>query len=149
MKRIVFAFMTLLMGAATFAGINDPKPNTKAETATIYIYRTGSWSGASNNWAMFVDDKKVCKLSNNRYIKVEVAPGKHRVSSKIGGIEVLKKETEIEIEAEAGKSYFVACNVKQSLTRARLEMTEVTKSSADKQMEKMSLDKCQEEAETK
>lgn len=149
MKKIVFAFMALLLGAASFAGMNDPKPKPKAETATIYIYRTGSWSGAGNNWAMFVDDKKVCKLSNNRYIKVEVSPGKHRVSSKIGGIEVLKKETEIEIEAEAGKSYFVACNVKQSLTRARLEMTEVTKSSADKQMEKMSLDKCQEEAETK
>ena len=149
MKKIVFAFMALLMGAATFAGIADPKPAAKAETATIYIYRTGSWSGAGNNWAMFVDHKKVCNLSHNRYIKVEVAPGKHRVSSKIGGIEVLKKETELEIEAEAGKSYFVACNVKQSLTRARLEMTEVTKSSADKQMEKMSLDKCQADEETK
>ena len=147
MKRIVFACMALLMGTATFAGGNGPKP--KAETATIYIYRTGSWGAAANNWAMFVDEKKVCKLSNNRFIKVEVAPGKHRVSSKIGGIELLKKVTEIEIDAEAGKSYFVACNVKQSLTRARLEMTEVTKSSADKQMEKMTLDKCQEEAETK
>ena len=148
MKKVFFALLCLCAGVLTFAGTNpNPKPN--AETATIYIYRTGSWAGAANNWAMFVDDKKVCKLSNNRYIKVEVAPGKHRVSSKIGGIEVLKKETEIEIDAEAGKSYFVACNVKQSITRARLEMTEVTKSSADKQMAKMTLDKCQEERETK
>jgi len=146
MKKIVIACLTLLMGAASFAGGNDPKPKNNAETATIYIYRTGSWGAAANNWAMFVDDKKVCKLSNNRYIKVEVAPGKHRVSSKIGGIDVMKKETEIEIDAEAGKSYYVACNVKQSITRARLEMTEVTKSSADKQMEKMSVDKCQEES---
>lgn len=147
MKKILFACMALVMGMATLAGSGDPKP--KAETATIYIYRTGSWSGAANNWAMFVDEKKICKLSNNRFIKVEVAPGKHRVSSKIGGLEVLKKETEVEIEAEAGKSYYVSCNVKQSLTRARLEMTEVTKSSADKQMEKMTLDKCQETAEEK
>lgn len=142
------ACMAILMGAATFANIN-PNPRPKAETASIYIYRTGSWSGAGNNWAMFVDGEKVCKLSNNRYIKVDVAPGKHRVSSKIGGIEVLKKETDLEIDAEAGKSYFVACNVKQSLTRARLEMVEVTKSSADKQMEKMTLDKCQEADDTK
>jgi hypothetical protein len=142
MKRILFAMTCLLSGVLSFAGNNDPKP--KAATATIYIYRTGSWSGAANNWALFVDGEKVCKLSNNRFIKVDVPAGKHRVSSKIGGLEVLKKETELEIEAEAGKSYFVACNVKQSLTRARLEMTEVTKSSADKQMEKMTLDKCQE-----
>ena len=144
MKKIVIACMALLLGTATLAGENDPKP--KAETATIYIYRTGSWSGAANNWALFVNDQKVCKLSNNRFIKVEVPAGKHRVSSKIGGIELLKKENELEIDAEAGKSYYVACNVKQSLTRARLEMTEVTKSSADKQMEKMTLDKCQEES---
>lgn len=142
MKHILFAMTCLLSGVLSFANETNPKP--KAATATIYIYRTGSWSGAANNWAMFVDGEKVCKLSNNRFIKVEVPAGKHRVSSKIGGIEVLKKETELEIDAEAGKSYFVACNVKQSLTRARLEMTEVTKSSADKQMEKMTLDKCQE-----
>ena len=48
-------------------------------------------------------------------------------------------ERQREIDAEAGKSYVVGCNVKQSLTRARQEMTEVTKSSADKQMEKMTL----------
>jgi hypothetical protein len=147
MKRILLAMTCFLSGVLSFASEADPKP--KAATATIYIYRTGSWSGAANNWAMFVDGEKVCKLSNNRFIKVEVPAGKHRVSSKIGGIEVLKKETELEIDAEAGKSYFVACNVKQSLTRARLEMTEVTKSSADKQMEKMTLDKCQEESESK
>jgi hypothetical protein len=50
----------------------------------------------------------------------------------------------VEIEVEPGGSYYVACNVKQSITRARLEMIEVTKGSANKQMEKMSLDKCQE-----
>ena len=147
MKHLFFAAMCLLSAIATFASDNEPKP--KAATATIYIYRTGSWSGAANNWAMYVDEQKVCKLSNNRFIKVEVPVGKHRVSAKIGGLELLKKETEIEIDAEEGKSYFVACNVKQSLTRARLEMTEVTKSSADKQMEKMTLDKCQEASEAK
>ncbi|HEX2608960.1 MAG TPA: DUF2846 domain-containing protein [Flavisolibacter sp.] len=113
--------------------------------ATIYIYRTGQWNGAGNNWAMFVDEKKICKLSNNKYIKVTVPAGKHMISSKIGGVGMFKKETEIEIEAEAGGNYYVACNIKTSFTRSRLEMLEVTKSSAEKQMKDMALDNCQED----
>jgi hypothetical protein len=57
---------------------------------------------------------------------------------------LFKKETVIEIDAEGGESYYVACNIKQSITRARLEMLEVTKSTADKQMKNMALDNCQE-----
>jgi hypothetical protein len=93
---------------------------------------------------MFLDGEKICKLSNNRFIKVEVPAGKHRISSKIGGIEVMKKETEVEIEAEPGNTYYVACNMKQSVMRARLEMIEVTKSTGEKQLKGMTLDKCQD-----
>ena len=79
----------------------------------------------------------------------KVKPGKHIYTAKIGGIGLMKKETEIEIECEAGRSYYIACNVKQSITRARLELLEVTKSSADKQMAKMSLDNCQDAIDEK
>jgi hypothetical protein len=112
--------------------------------ATIYIYRGGQFTGAAANWALFVDGKKICKLSNNKFIKVTLPPGKHVITSKIGGVELFKKETVIEVETEGGKSYYVACTVKQSFTRARMEFMEVTKSTADKQMEGMSLDNCQE-----
>jgi formylmethanofuran dehydrogenase subunit D len=114
------------------------------EEATIYIYRAGQFMAAGNNWAMYLDGKKICKLSNNKFIKVTVPKGKHSITSQIGGIGLFKKETEIEIDAEAGQSYYIACNVKQSFTRARLEMLEVTKSTADKQMKDMTLDNCQE-----
>jgi len=117
----------------------------QADSAVIYVYRVGQFLGASANWAMFVDETKLCKLSNNKYIRVVVKPGKHIVSSKQGGIAIMKKETDIEIEAEPGGEYFVACNVKTSFTRARLEMVEVTKGTGKKQLEKMTLDNCQED----
>jgi hypothetical protein len=142
MKKVLTALLGCFIAFAAFAGDNDPKP--KAETATIYIYRTGQFAGAGNNWAMFLDGEKICKLSNNRFIKVEVPAGKHRISSKIGGIEVMKKETEVEIEAEPGNTYYVACNMKQSVMRARLEMIEVTKSTGEKQLKGMTIDKCQD-----
>lgn len=119
------------------------------DSTYIYVYRVGQFSGAGANWAIFLDDQKICKLSNNKYMRLAVAPGKHRISAKVGGVGLLKKETEVEIEAEAGGNYYVACNVKSSITRVRLEMIEVTKNSANKQMEKMSLDNCQEEIDEK
>ena len=141
-KLICFAFLF-----ACFAFTTPSKKSLMpvADQATIYIYRTGQFMGSTANWAMFVDEKKICKLSNNKYIKVMVDKGKHTISSKQGGVSIMKKEMEIEIDAEPGKSYYIACNVKTSITRARLEMLEVTKSTADKQMEKLSLDNCQEE----
>lgn len=129
----------LLLTAASFTKTNPP-----AETATIYVYRVGQFGAAAANWAVFADGEKICKLSNNKFIKHEVQPGKHIYTAKVGGVGLLKKETELEIEAEAGKSYYVACNVKSSVTRTRMELIEVTKGTGEKQMAGMTLDNCQE-----
>jgi hypothetical protein len=140
------SLFSLAMLFACFAFTTPSKKTPVAEEqATIYIYRTGQLMGSTANWSMWVDEKKICKLSNNKFIKVTVDKGKHTVTSKQGGVSIMKKEMEIEIDAEPGKTYYVACNVKTSFTRARLEMLEVTKSTGEKQMEKLTLDNCQEE----
>lgn len=144
MRKIIF-YSTMLIAGILFSnsGYCGLKQAT-GDTTYIYVYRVGQFSGATANWAVFLDDEKKCKLSNNKYMLLAVTPGKHKISAKVGGASLLKKETEVEIDAEAGGSYYIACNVKQSITRARLELIEVTKSTANKQMEKMSLDKCQD-----
>lgn len=121
----------------------------KPELAVIYVYRTGQFSGSLSNWSIFVDELKICKLSNNKYIKIPIKPGKHTISAKLAGVSVMKKETEIEINAESGGNYYVACNIKQSIMRARLEMIEVTKSTGSKQMEKMTMDNCETNTDEK
>lgn len=122
---------------------------SKTGQATILIYRGGQFTGALSNWALFVDGQKICKLSNNKFIVVKTQPGKHVITSKIGGVELFKKETGIELDTEGGRSYYVACTVKQSFTRSRLEFMEVTRSTADKQMEGLSPDNCQEDIDKK
>ncbi len=139
---IALVFATALITVFSFSSLKETTP--VADMATVYIYRVGQFGAAAANWSIWADETKICKLSNNKFIKHQVKPGKHVYNAKVGGIGILKKETGIEIEAEAGKSYYIACNVKSSITRARLELTEVTKSSADKQMAKMTLDNCQE-----
>lgn len=144
MRKSLSVFLASAL-VVIISSFNNPKPQ---EMATVYIYRVGQFAGSGANWAIFADEVKICKLSNNKYIKHEVKPGKHVYTAKVGGVGLMKKETEIEINAEAGQSYYIACNIKTSITRARLEMLEVTKNSADKQMVKMTLDNCQEEIES-
>lgn len=138
---MVLAVLICVFSAGRAYGISLISPKT--DTCYIYVYRTGQFNGAGANWAVFLDGEKKCKLSNNRFMRLAVSPGKHMITAKVGGAGLFKKETEVEIEAEAGGSYYIACNVKQSITRARLEMLEVTKGTANKQMEKMVLDNCQ------
>jgi hypothetical protein len=150
MKRILALIaIALAIVTSSFTLIKTVPQSPAEEMATVYIYRVGQWNAAAANWAIFADEQKICKLSNNKFIMQKVKAGKHMYTAKVGGVGVFKKETEIEIDAEAGKSYYIACNVKQSFTRARLELLEVTKSSADKQMAKMTLDNCQEKIDEK
>ena len=118
--------------------------NKTDDSCFVYIYRVGQFSGALANFSVFVDGHKLCKISNNKYFKVGVAPGKHEITAKVGGMSIMKKETEVDIDAETGGEYYVACNMKSSITRVRLEMIEVTKNTGKKQLENMSEDRCQE-----
>jgi hypothetical protein len=139
-------FVAAIAALATTLSSFTPEASNEsknAENATIYIYRVGQFNGAAANWSIWADGQKICKISNNKFLKVELPAGKHEFNAKVGGVGILKKETNVEIDAEAGHSYYIACNIKQSITRARLELMEVTKSTADKQMAKMTVDNCQ------
>lgn len=140
-----FLFTTAFSALSLISMAQSAGDRPSADSSFIYIYRSGQFGGSLSNWTIYVDEQKTCKLSNNRFIRVFVKPGKHNVSAKMSGVGVFKKETEVDIDAEKGSSYYVACNIKSSITRARLEMLEVTKSTGVKQMENMTLDNCQAE----
>src|SRR4051812_1418572 len=122
MRKSIFILLALAFAISSQARESQQASTMPTDDSTfIYIYRVGQFSGAASNWAVFLDGEKICKLSNNRYMKLAVTPGKHTISAKIGGAVLLKKETEAEVDAEKGGSYYIACNIKQSITRARLE----------------------------
>jgi hypothetical protein len=146
-KRIFSA--AILIGftalSTSFVPVSNFKTNyAKDEKAVVFIYRVGQFNGAAANWSVYADGTKVCKISNNKFMKLELAPGKHEFNAKIGGPVLFKKETGVELEMEAGQTYYIACNIKQSFTRPRLELIEVTKGTANKQMATMTADTCQE-----
>lgn len=123
------------------------QPVTAKDSSYIYVYRGGQFGGAFTNFAIWLDNTKLCKLSNGKYFMIAVGPGTHTVSAKRGGVGIGKKETEIEIDVEKGKSYYVSCSMKQSITRVRLEMQEVVTKTGIKDVEGMKLDNCQGKVE--
>lgn len=115
--------------------------------AKLIIYRDKQFAGSALNFAIYINDVKLCKLSNNRYIEWEVDPGEIVVNAKRGGMEAFKKKTEIKLDAEAGATYFIRCDLQSSLMRTRMEMSEVTQNTAKRDMEEMQADDCQNNLE--
>ncbi len=136
---------TLVVLSTLLLSINGKSQTNNTDESYIYFYRDGQFGGALSNYKMFVDDKKVCKISNDRWFKVTVTPGKHDIEAKIGGTSIMKKETSLSIVTEPGKSYYISCDIKRSVTRSRMEMEEVTENTAKRKMADMKEDKCQEE----
>ncbi|MFD2571513.1 DUF2846 domain-containing protein [Spirosoma soli] len=112
--------------------------------ATVYIYRGGQFFGSGLNYSIFANGEKICKLSNNRYIEYKAKPGKLSLTAQRGGIEVFKRETGLDLDVEAGKKYYVRGDQKSSITRTRLEMSEVTENTAKRDMAEMTVDNCQQ-----
>lgn len=130
---------------AVMASASRPAP-TADDTATVYIYRGGQFMGALANYAVYVNGQKICKLSNERYIEYHAKPGTLNIMAKNGGVEVFKKETGLELPVEAGRKYYVRGDIKTSITRARMELSEVTENTAKRDMAKLTVDNCQEAA---
>ena len=72
----------------------------KAERAGVYIYRNES-AAAFLSMQVEIDGKTVAKTGSMSFVYVDLAPGKHAITSKAENTDTL------EIEVEAGKLYYV------------------------------------------
>jgi len=138
----VFCFLGSVVCSA--APVTPGSPDQPAgDSCYIYIYREGSFTGSLANFAIYVDAQQLCKLSNKRYFKVGVKPGKHTISAHRGGVGIGKKETEVEVDCQIGKSNYISCSMKSSITRVRLDMEEVIETTGIKDISDMKVDNCQ------
>lgn len=149
MKKAFYGFVAFLLVLSTAFRSDTSRVGAKADYATVFIYRGGQFFGAGFNYSIYVNGEKICKLSNNKYIQYKAKPGKLAITAQRGGIEVFKRETAVDLDVEAGKSYYVRGDVKSSITRTRLEMSEVTENTAKRDMKEMTVDNCQETMDSK
>ena len=141
---ILMLFCFSMLGSAFRTDSIQKNTNSTDDFATVYIYRGGQFFGSALNYAIFANEEMVCKLSNNRYIEYKAKPGKLSLTAHRGGVELFKKETGLDLNVEAGKKYYVKGDQKSSITRTRLELSEVTENTANRDMKDMTVDACQE-----
>ena len=84
----------------------------KQDKANIYLYRNESMGGAVK-MDVLLDGKPVGQTAAKTYMKLEVAPGQHTLTSKAENDDVLNVNT------EAGKNYFIWQEVKMGILYAR------------------------------
>jgi hypothetical protein len=163
MKR---SFFTLLFISASFFAVaqldavkpkektttkvNKPKPvkpvnpvkpaNTKSY---IIVFRSGQFAAALNNYNIFIDGRKVCALSNGKYFKYPVSPGKHEIEAKKAGVDLAKKETFAGVVSSAGKSNYISLTIKKTLLRERFEFNEINQGKGKQQVNNLREDNCQ------
>lgn len=96
------SFHCLLIGTVVMAGCFNARGTAftpvvpQAHSATIYVYRPGTFVG-SGNWdvpTLFLDDKPIGKVRIDGYLPIEVAPGNHslHVMNSASGIGAQKNE---------------------------------------------------------
>jgi hypothetical protein len=139
---VMLPVVALLFAAQPHDGLPSTSKNAMAaDSATVYFYRGKQFSASLVNYVLLANDKEICRLSVKRYVVYKGLPGKVYFTSREGGLAIPKKE-QLELDLEAGKSYYVQCDVKTGLVTTRMEMTEVTESTAKKKMEGLQPDNC-------
>jgi hypothetical protein len=135
--------LTVILASGTLYGQNQNEADSTKENAKVYFLRSTGFQGSAQGFTTFIDDKVVCKLNNKRFSIHEVAPGTHQFSVQFAGKNSKEKAERIEIELEAGKTYYIQLIFQTGLIKNNLYCQEVTKSSAKTMMDKLKEDNCQ------
>lgn len=91
---------------------------TSPDKANLYIYRNESM-GAAIKMPVLIDGRLVGDTAANTFIFQSVEPGKHTVLSKT------ENDSTLDVNAEAGKNYFLWQEVKMGAFAARSALHQV------------------------
>ena len=136
MKKSIFTLVVTLF----FASLASAQETPNVATGKIYFLRSTGFSGSGSAFKMFLDDKVVCKLNNNKYSIHEVAVGKHNCFVKGGRMKSKESAEKFEVQVEAGKITYVQLIYEIGVLNYYLYFEEVTEEIALKNIEKMSED---------
>lgn len=124
---VSLAYVALLSGCASVPMASDTldqqaKTYTTAPgKANIYVYRNESF-GAAMKLAVTLDGTLVGQTAAKTYFALQVAPGKHQITS------VAENTSSVDLVTEVGKNYFIWQEVKMGALSARSKLQIVDES---------------------
>jgi hypothetical protein len=119
-KIAVCLLVAATLGGCASVPMASADADAKAKTfgpppagqANIYVYRNETF-GAAIKMPLLLDNQSIGDTGPHTYTLRQVAPGKHTVLSKT------EKDTTLDIDAQAGNTYYVWQEVKMGAFSAR------------------------------
>ncbi len=124
---VLFVF-TLV--AAQLIAQDLPENDLNAEYGLVYFIRIRTGMGAAEAFSAIIDEKRVCKLNNNRYSSHRVVPGEHEFKAQYSGKKGKKKAEVSLIKIEAGKTYYISMVLDNDFWWWDVSAREITRNSA-------------------
>lgn len=135
--------LSLFILASTLVKGQTESTQAAPQTGKIYFLRSTGYTGSAQGFTVFIDDTVVCKLNNKRFSIHNVASGIHSFSVQFAGKTSKEKAERIEINIEAGKTYYIQLIFQSGFFANNLYCQEVTENSAKTIMNKLTEDnKC-------
>lgn len=140
---LIFAltFSAFSIKAQDYATQSEAAFKGSPDVSTFIFYRGGAFGQAFVNFTIRANGDELCRLSNGRFMVYKTTPQKITFTNVAGGLNIPDKE-KLEIDAEAGKVYYIQCDVKVNLFTNKMEMSEVMESTAKKKLKSVTADNC-------
>jgi hypothetical protein len=123
MNKILSVFFVILISNSLSAQDKNGK---------VYIMRSEGFQAPAAPFNLFIDQKIVGKLTNKRYSIHDVKPGNHVFSTQFAGKKPSEKAEKMDVQVEAGKTYYIQVNFQQGFFKNKLHFKEVKEDDAKK-----------------
>jgi len=104
--------------------------NTDLENGLIYFIRGKGFQGSATGFSALIDGERVCKLNNRKYSFHKISPGTHEISVQFAGKKGKRKAEILELNIEAGGTYYIQMIMQTTFFTADLDPIGLTRNSA-------------------
>lgn len=128
MKRTVLLPLFLLCTALSFC-----QSDTSA-TGTVCIMRSTGFTGSARKYKLFMDERLLCKIPNNSYVKISVPVGEHAFAVQTNGTSLWPATERIAVTLQSGKTSYLSVAMAMGMVDTRLNLNEVAEKNAASRM---------------
>lgn len=138
-KLLVITLVSCLSLTTAFA--QDVSIPAEKDKAVVVFYRKKQFAGAALNFTIRANGQEICRLSNKRYLIYKTPPGKTEFTTVAGGLNIPDKD-KLVLNLQAGKVYYIQGDMITRFFTNKMELSEVTESTAQKNLPEMKPDNC-------
>lgn len=134
------SIVTIYVFAITTPVIVQAQDSLK--NAKIYFLRSTGFIGSLAGFNVFIDSAFVCRLNEKKYSVHQVLAGPHTCSVRFGGKKLRDGIEKVELDVEAGKSYYVQIIFRNGFFTNKVSCEEITANTAKRFLPKLKEDDC-------